>query len=182
MFVYVLPTFFLHIDARIFADPERNNLTHGWWDDTQWIYNEPRCGSGEDIFSETKTNPNSESAYLDTCFGHMPKQFLVYDFGEPVTLTKYSWSGRGGECPSSWMVYGSNVYPDTDTDIFLVDTENGHACQASDDMINFGVDDTGGEYRYYVWKISETDSGNGNNDGYRWGTIQFFISQGNISL
>ena len=75
MFVYVLSTFILHIDARIFADAERNNLTHGWWDDTQWMYSGPRCGSGEDIFSETKTNPNSESAYLDTCFGHMPKHF-----------------------------------------------------------------------------------------------------------
>ena len=108
----------------------------------------------------------------------MPNQFLVYDFGEPVTLTKYSWSGRSGECPSSWTVYGTNVYPDGDRDLFLVDTESGHLCQSSDDIITFGVDEVSSEYRYYAWKISESDDGNGNNDGYKWGTIQFFIAQG----
>ena len=63
--------------------------------------------------------------------------------------------------------------------MFVVDTEHGHLCQASDEMIRFDVDATSDQYRYFVWKISESDNGNGNNDGYRWGTIQFFISQGN---
>ena len=167
------------IAARDFDTAQRSNLTHGWWNDTEWTYVGPRCGSAEDIFNTIKTSPNTESAYLDTCFGNMPKQFLVYDFGEPVTLTRYSWAGRSGECPSSWTVYGANIYPDGDTDMFLVDTEKGHLCQASDEMIRFDVDATSDQYRYFVWKISESDNGNGNNDGYRWGTIQFFISQGN---
>ena len=127
-----------------------------------------------------KTYPNKESAYLDTCFGHMPKQFLVYDFGEPVTLTKYSWSGRRVECPSSWSVYGTNVFPDADTEMVLVDTEFGHACQSSGEMITFGVDLIEGDYRYYVWKMSKSDNGNGDNDGYVWDTIQFSTSQGII--
>ena len=108
----------------------------------------------------------------------MPKQFLVYDFEEPVTLTKYSWSGRGGECPSSWTVYGSDTYPEFGTEMSLVDTESGHSCQPSEQMIDFQMDNANKEYRYYVWKLSEVDQGNGNNDGYRWNTIQFFTNQG----
>ena len=175
----------MFLDGRLFDMAQRSKLTHGWWGETQWTYRGPSCGSGEEIFSTIKTNPKSESAYLDTCFGHMPNQFLVYDFGDPVTLIKYSWSNTkgawsiSGECPSSWTVYGTNTYPDADTDMFLVDTESGHSCQASDEMIPFGVDETSGEYRYYVWKLSESDNGGGNNDGFRWGTIQFYIGQGN---
>ena len=45
-------------------------------------------------------------------------------------------------------------------------------------MIDFEMDDASGQYRYYIWKMSEVDQGNGNNDGYRWQTIQFFIAQG----
>ena len=45
-------------------------------------------------------------------------------------------------------------------------------------MIDFEMDDVSGQYRYYIWKFSEMDQGNGNNDGYRWQTIQFFITQG----
>ena len=162
----------------VFDGLRRSKLTHGWWDATHWTYRGPNCGSGEEVFSTVKTNPNSETAYLDTCFGYMPKQFLVYDFEEAVTLTKYSWSGRGGECPSSWTVYGANIYPDVGTDMTLVDTETSHSCQASEQMIDFEMDDVSGEYRYYVWKLSEMDLGNGNNDGYRWYTIQLFIGQG----
>ena len=163
-------------------------MTHGWWNDTHWAYSEQRCGSGEDIFSTIKTYPNSESAYLHTCFGHMPRQFLVYDFGEPVTLTRYSWSSSNGKCPSSWTVHGTNEYPDVDTDLVLVDTERGHVCQSPEEIIRFEVDRAHGEYQYYVWKISESDDGNGDqasnddnsNDGYVWGTILFYTSQGNI--
>ena len=108
----------------VFDGLQRNKLTHGWWDDTHWTYRGPNCGSGAEVFNLEKTNPDSETAYLDTCFGYMPKQFLVYDFEEAVTLTKYSWSGRGGECPSSWTVYGANIYPEFGTEIFLVDTGN----------------------------------------------------------
>jgi hypothetical protein len=75
-------------------------------------------------------------------------------------------------------VYGANIYPDVGTDMVLVDTETGHSCQASEQMIDFEMDDVSGEYRYYVWKLSEMDLGNGNNDGYRWHTIQLFIGQG----
>ena len=169
---------YIFIDAAFFESAQRDNLTHGWWDETEWTYKEPACGSGEDVFRKIKNSPNSESAYLDSCFSHMPKQFLVYDFGNPVTLTKYSWSGRGGECPSTWTVHGTNIYPENGTDMTLVDTESGHSCQSSDELINFEMDNTEGEYRYYVWKFSESDNGNGNNDGYKWGTIKFFISQG----
>ena len=99
-----------------------------------------------------------------------------------MTLTKYSWSGRGGECASSWTVYGANEYPQTGTNMFLVDTESGHSCQASGEMIDFEMDENGDAYRYYVWKISEVDQGNGNNDGYRWNTIQFFITKGEVAF
>ena len=108
----------------VFDGLQRNKLTHGWWDDTHWTYRGPSCGSGAEVFMLEKTNPDSETAYLDTCFGHMPKQFIVYDFEAAVTLLKYSWSGRGGECPSSWTVYGANIYPDVGTEMFLVDTGN----------------------------------------------------------
>jgi len=161
----------------VFDGLQRSKLTHGYWDGTDLTYKGPSCGSGEEVFKLEKTNPNSESGYLDTCYFHMPKQFLVYDFEEAVTLSKYSWSTQDGECPSSWKVYGANIYPDDDTEMFLVDTESGHSCQANDQMIEFEMDDASEKYRYYIWKMSEQDKGNGNNDGYRWGTIQFFIAQ-----
>ena len=184
----ILFTFSRCVEAGLFDGAKRSSLTHGWWNDTHLAYIEPRCGSGEDIFSKIKTYPNSESAYLHTCFGHMPEQFLAYDFGEPVTLTRYSWSSSNGECPSSWTVHGTNEYPDVDTDMVLVDTERGHVCQSPEEMIRFEVDRAHGEYQYYVWKISESDDGNGDqesnddnsNDGYVWGTILFYTSQGNI--
>ena len=55
-------------------------------------------------------------------------------------------------------------------------------------MIKFELDKTDDEYRYYVWKISESDDGNGDkdseddnsNNGYVWGTIMFYTSQGNM--
>ena len=43
-------------------------------------------------------------------------------------------------------------------------------------MIDFEMDDVSGQYRYYIWKFSEMDQGNGNNDGYRWQTIQFYVA------
>ena len=43
-------------------------------------------------------------------------------------------------------------------------------------MIDFEMDDVSGQYRYYIWKFSEMDQGNGNNDGYRWQTIQFYTA------
>ena len=181
-------TCFRCIDSGLFDSARTSSLTHGWWNDTHWEYSDQRCRSGDDLFSTIKSYPNSESAYLHTCFGQMPQQFLVYDFGEPVTLTRYSWSSSNGECPSSWTVHGTNEYPDVDTVLVLVDTERGHVCQSLEEIIRFEVDRAHGEYQYYVWKISESDDGNGDqasnddnsNDGYVWGTILFYTSQGNI--
>jgi len=163
----------------VFGGLQRNKLTQGYWDGSDLTYKGPSCGSGEDVFKLQKPDPDASYGvnFLDTCFSHMPKQFLVYDFEEAVTLSKYSWSTQDGECPSSWKVYGANIYPDNDTEMFLVDTESGHSCEANDQMIEFEMDDASEKYRYYMWKMSEQDEGNGNNDGYRWGTIQFFIAQ-----
>ena len=58
----------------------------------------------------------------------------------------------------------------------MVLTESGHSCQAEKQMIDFEMDDVSGQYRYYIWKFSEMDQGNGNNDGYRWQTIQFYTA------
>ena len=163
-------------------DAQRNKLTHGYWDDSQWTYRGPSCGYGEGIF-----DPNNEDNYLDTCFGSstMPQQFLVYDFGTYVKLQKYSWSRSKlkQECPSSWEVYGANIYPDFDTEMFLLGTENNHLCSETVEMIEFEVNNTENTgYRYYVWKLSESDNVNGNRDGYQWGTIQFFTSPGELQL
>ena len=50
-------------------------------------------------------------------------------------------------------------------------------------MIDFEVNNTEGTgYRYYAWKLSKSDNANGNNDGYQWGTIQFFTGPGEVSL
>ena len=163
-------------------DAQRNKLTHGYWDETQWTYRGPSCGSGEGIF-----NPNTEDNYLDTCFGAstMPRQFLVYDFGTDVILNKYSWSRSKNkqECPSSWEVYGAKIYPAFGTDMFLLGTESNHLCTETIEMIDFEVNNTEGTgYRYYAWKLSKSDNANGNNDGYQWGTIQFFTGPGEVSL
>ena len=169
--------FFLFVGTVLFSGLQRDKLTHGTWDTNAWTYKGPSCGSGAEVFLTEKTNPNSETAYLDTCFGGMPKQFLIYNFESAVTLTKYSWSGRGGECPASWTVHGTNDYPAGGaypTGLTLVDTESGHTCQTSGEMIDFSMDETGSSYQYYLWIVSAMDLGNGNNDGYRWNTIQLF--------
>lgn len=160
----------------------RSSLKHGYYTSTSTTNRNPNCGSGSEVFADTKT-AGGENEYLDMCFGGMPNQWMVYSFSSAKSINQYSFKTKTGECPSSWVFLGSNDDSCVTSGSFNVhdcawttlDTETKQYCHDSS-TIGY-VTDQIGNFKHYAWKFSAQEQGNGNNDGYRIQTIGLYEGQ-----